>query len=93
VNLCPIDGNPIPERKTGRPATFCSTVCRKRADARRSKAARLLEFADHLEHGPEIVYAMPSTTRPDADEMQRRRDAAKKERVDKLRADAPGGPT
>jgi hypothetical protein len=43
---CPVcDGRMPPAKRTGRPATFCSTVCRKRADSRRSRAARLLECA------------------------------------------------
>ena len=29
---CPIDGRPLPERATGRPATFCSEGCRRAAD-------------------------------------------------------------
>ena len=29
---CPIDGQRLPERSTGRPATFCSTGCRRAAD-------------------------------------------------------------
>jgi hypothetical protein len=48
---CPIDGRPVPENPTGRPATYCSSVCRKRADRRRSQAARLLEYADSIEAG------------------------------------------
>jgi hypothetical protein len=44
--LCPIDGNPLPEPSgRGRPAEFCSKVCRERARQRRRKAAKMLEFA------------------------------------------------
>jgi hypothetical protein len=50
VTECPICGSDMPPAKaTGRPAVFCSVVCRKRADRRRSQAAGLLEFADRVE--------------------------------------------
>jgi hypothetical protein len=43
---CPVCGGPMPPRKPrGRPAQWCSAVCRERARQRRTKAARLLEQA------------------------------------------------
>jgi hypothetical protein len=47
--MCPICGESFAAKATGRPATFCSTVCRKRADRRRSQAARRFEYADAVE--------------------------------------------
>jgi hypothetical protein len=90
---CPVCGESFAAKATGRPATFCSTVCRKRADQRRGKAARLLEYAHQLERSNETIHHDP--------EVQRRRDVTRKNRIDGLRADAdellvgigPGGPS
>jgi hypothetical protein len=49
---CPVCREPMPApKRTGRPAVFCSVVCRKRADRRRSQAAVLYEYADRVEAG------------------------------------------
>lgn len=78
---CPICGGPMPAPKsTGRPRQFCATVCAERARSRRKRAAQLLEFALVVEHG--VSYGDPSP------EGERRRAAARQERVRKLRQDA-----
>lgn len=38
--LCPRCGVPVPRRRTGRPATWCSQSCRRAAYEERSAAAR-----------------------------------------------------
>ncbi len=38
--LCPRCGAPVPRRRTGRPATWCSQVCRRAAYEERRAAAR-----------------------------------------------------
>jgi hypothetical protein len=70
----------IPSRATGRPAFFCSVVCRKRADHRRSQAARLLEYAHVVEHGRDTGIV--------DEEMARRRAASRIRQVEGLRAKA-----
>ena len=77
---CPVDGKSLPTKTTGRPATYCSTTCRKRADQRRRMAAKLRNFADDLERAG-VRYA-PSVS------ARSRRELALKRRIDGLRADA-----
>jgi hypothetical protein len=47
---CPVCGGEMPPAKPrGRAAEVCNRVCAERARLRRRKAAKLLEFASHLE--------------------------------------------
>jgi hypothetical protein len=76
--VCPIDGNPLPERKgRGRRLEFCSKVCVERARQRRRKAAKLLEFALHLDD------VADEGQRPGRERPERLR-----ERAQRLREDA-----
>lgn len=84
VTECPICGGRMPAPKsTGRPRQFCCTVCRKRADRRRSQAARILEFAELL-----VRNAAKEQHGPATPEQLARRLASRQRRIDRLRDDA-----
>ena len=84
ADLCPICGDEMPTPKsTGRPAVFCSVVCRKRADRRRSQAAQMLEFVELLVRNRAKEQHGPVTP-----EQLARRLASRQRRIDRLRDDA-----
>ena len=79
--LCPIcDGEMPTAKQTGRPRQFCTAVCTERARSRRKQAARLLEYAEVVEHG-DREYAP-------TEEIRLRRVAARQGKAQRLRQDA-----
>jgi predicted nucleic acid-binding Zn ribbon protein len=79
---CPVCREPMPAPKSGRPPIFCSSVCRKRADRRRSQAAQILEFVDLL-----VRNAAKDEAGATPEQLARRR-VSRQHRIGLLRDDA-----